>query len=382
MAVMEPHRHRRRRHQQEEEATSTNGNGESSSRKLRSTTAKPKASDAVLFDFDNVNEYLHNNKPIVISTTNRKAGQSPYNHYGHNTSQLPKLPVRTGVSQTSRALPRKSAKTDPLPDSLYEIFHRKMRRNEKQMTNEERIKNLWELDTLQSHLEDLNQLHWFRALPAITSIKDVKDYDELERKRDLTISEIERLLRKHDIWRKRQELFNNDVKSYINYGNDESDPEYDIPIDQLRNHRQWERRQRYGPIVKLNLNGKYCLVIDPLAPPKIIEVEQEDAPCRSLRRDTQIERGEDVDTTKEEEADDDEVDDYDDIEEVYEHIGTPKRKRPRYNGRVRLEDVDDVSGIDFETGESRFFGTEFVDLPTYKNGYQLPISLKNWINRR
>ena len=69
------------------------------------------------------------------------------------------------------------------------------------MSNEERIKNLWELDTLQSQLERLTQYDWIRSLPDITVIKDMKDYDELERKKELTIKEIERLLQKHENWK-------------------------------------------------------------------------------------------------------------------------------------------------------------------------------------
>ena len=38
-----------------------------------------------------------------------------------------------------------------------------MKKNEKQMSNEERIKNLWELDTLQSQLERLTQYDWIRV---------------------------------------------------------------------------------------------------------------------------------------------------------------------------------------------------------------------------
>ncbi|EMG47447.1 Subunit of the SAS acetyltransferase complex, putative [Candida maltosa Xu316] len=141
-----------------------------------------------------------------------------------------------------------------------------MKKNEKQMSNEERIKNLWELDTLQSQLENLNQYDWIRSLPNITKINDPKNYDELERKRELTISEIERLLRKHDNWRKRKEFFNNEVKEYSPFENnefendDESDEEYDMPIETLRKRRQLERRKKYGPIIKVNLDEVVVVV--------------------------------------------------------------------------------------------------------------------------
>lgn len=368
---MEPRRH----HRQDQNKEINLKSEELSSRKLRSTAVKPKVNDAVLFNFDQVNEYLHRSKPIsVINTTT--ANQSPYKYYGYNSSQLPNLPVRSPVVKIDRVLPRRPPKNDPLPDSTYEIFHRRMKRNEKQMSNEERIKNLWELDILQSHLEDLNQSHWFRALPAITSIKDIKDYEELERKRDLTIAEIERLLRKHEDWRKRLENFNNDVKSYIDYGDTESDPEYEIPIEKLRQHREWERRQKYGPIIKLNLNEKYCLIIDPLAAPKIIEIETQDTARRHLKSEKTMVINEPED------QEDEESDEYVDSDEYEKPVESYRRKRRRLSTEVKLEDLIDVSGIDFNTRGTKIFGTEFNDLPTFRNGYQLPTSLKNWLNRR
>lgn len=401
MAKMEPRRHHH--HQQEEDnlmqknvqtkVSPTTTTSSSSSRKLRSTTVKPKVNNAALFDFDNVNEYLHKRKPILIASTTTSS-QSPYKHFGYTSSQLPNLPVRSPVLEIERVLPRRPPKNDPLPDSNYEIFHRKMRRNEKQMTNEEKIKNLWELDTLQSHLEDLNQLHWFKALPNITSIKDVKDYQEMERKRDLTITEIERLLRKHDLWRRRQDIFNTDVKSHVDYGDDESDPEYEIPIQQLRQHREWERRQRIGPIVRLNLNDKYCLVIDPLAPPEIVDRNSQDSSMRNPRSQIYKEEPEIVKETtnqhdaqvkeeeKEEERKEEEItSDFEDSEGFDEPIEERKQKRPRITSKVRLEDLEDVSEIDFKTVGTMLFGGEFDDLPTFRNGYQLPVSLKNWLNR-
>lgn len=289
------------------------------SRKLRSTSLKIETK--ALFDFDNVNEYLYNDKEIKVG-----ASGAEYNYYGGQTLELPK--VRSSVVTVERVLPRRP-KTDPLPDSTYEIFYRRMKKNEKQMSNEERIKNLWELDTLQSQLERLSQYDWIRSLPEITVIKDMKDYDELERKKQLTIKEIERLLQKHENWRKRKEFHSREMKEWCEGS---SDSEYDMPIEELRERRKLQNRQRYGPVIRLNLGNEYCLVIDPLSTPKIEKVEEKE----------------------------------------------PPKKRKTI---VTLEDVDDASQIDIQTKDNILFGTNFEDIPTYRNGFQLPLHMRRMMHK-
>ncbi|KAL6450144.1 SAS4 Something about silencing protein 4 [Candida maltosa Xu316] len=308
------------------QTTDNDDPGQKASRKLRSTSARPKETDKALFDFDNVNKYLYRNHPIKFTTTTDH--QQPYEYYGHASSDLPSLPLRSAVTETDRSFPRRPPPTDPLPDSLYDIFHRKMKKNEKQMSNEERIKNLWELDTLQSQLENLNQYDWIRSLPNITKINDPKNYDELERKRELTISEIERLLRKHDNWRKRKEFFNNEVKEYSPFENNE----YDMPIETLRKRRQLERRKKYGPIIKVNLDGKYCLVIDPLSLPRIIEIE--------------------------------------------------RQRKAKASNSTRLESIDDVSIIDLQIKDNFVYGVNLEEIELKNDGFQLPLDMRRKLSKK
>lgn len=289
------------------------------SRKLRSKSLKVESK--ALFDFDNVNEYLYNDKEIAIG-----GNGAVYQYYGCGIPELPKLKSNTKIVE--RQLPRRPPKEDPLPDTTYDIFYRRMKKNEKQMSNEERIKNLWELDTLQSQLERLTQYDWIRSLPDITVIKDMKDYDELERKKELTIKEIERLLQKHENWRKRKEVHSQEMKEW--YGG--SDSEYDVPIEELRERRKLEKRQRYGPVIRLNLGNDYCLVIDPLATPKIEKCEE-----------------------------------------------PPK---PKGKPIIKLEDVEDISQIDIQTKDNILFGTNFEDIPTYRNGFQLPLHMRRMMHKQ
>ena len=181
-------------------------------RKLRSNDSSKVALNKNLFNFDDVNVYLYQNKPIQIGKPN---DESQLYTYFKSDLETPTLKV-TPVKQVPRKLPKRRTKADPLPDSKYAIFHRKMKKEETQMLNEEKIKNLVEVDNLNTSLQLLNQYDWIRHLPSITKVNNAMDYQEMEMKRELTISEIEKLLEKQALWKKKRDKFNHDTRLFHN----------------------------------------------------------------------------------------------------------------------------------------------------------------------
>lgn len=181
------------------------------SRKLRSDDSSKATLNKNLFNFDDINAYLYQNKPIHI----RPDGSDQLYTYFKGDEETPTLKV-TKVKQVPRKLPKRRTKVDPLPDSKYTIFHRKMKKEETQMLNEEKIKNLVEVDNLNTSLQLLKQYDWIRHLPSITKVNDVMDYEEMERKRELTINEIEILLEKQALWKRKRDKFNSDAKLFHN----------------------------------------------------------------------------------------------------------------------------------------------------------------------
>jgi something-about-silencing protein 4 len=150
------------------------------------------------------------------------------------------------------------------------MFHKKMKKDEKVMANEDRLRILSEVDNLQTQLNLLNQYDWVRHLPNICSINDVRDYDELVEKKDLTVVEIENSLRKYDNWKRRSDQLAHDIKSNIETS-DGADEEYNLSLETIKANRKRENRQKYGPVIKLYLNNGYLLVIDPIQPPRIVK---------------------------------------------------------------------------------------------------------------
>ncbi|KAK6455322.1 something about silencing, SAS, complex subunit 4-domain-containing protein, partial [Scheffersomyces xylosifermentans] len=245
-------------------------------RKLRSKDSHRKEPSQTLFNFENLNRLIYRNQKITVSNST-----SYKNLYVYNADS--QLPPSQAISKTSDIkirkdiIPRKSrskAAHDPLPDKAFDAFHRKMKKDEKVMTNEDKLRILSEVDNLQSQLKLLNQYDWIRHLPTIAYIKDPRDFTELEQKRALTIHEVERLIRKQEHWRKRLEIITASIKEFETYGDDEiEEDQYSLSMEALRARRQKERRQLYGPKIKLRLNNLYTLIIDPILPPKIVKNE-------------------------------------------------------------------------------------------------------------
>ncbi|KAG2734550.1 hypothetical protein G9P44_002556 [Scheffersomyces stipitis] len=257
------------------QASSSISASNSSERKLRSNDHLKKEPNQLLFNFENLSRLLYRNDPISVSS------ETDYGKLFVSGAD-PGLPLPSAISKKSdvqirsELLPRsKKNIADPLPDKCYDVFHRKMKKEEKVMTNEDRLRILSEVDNLQTQLALLNQYDWIRHLPGIAFINDPRDYEELEQKKLLTISEIERLIRKHENWRRRLDAITAAIKEFEIYGDDEKETdEYDVPIDVLKERRQAERRRLYGPRIKLRLNNLYSLIIDPILPPKIVHTSE------------------------------------------------------------------------------------------------------------
>lgn len=224
------------------------------------------------FNFDNISPLLFRNEEIKVNEGN--SYDDLYSSFedvnfpaSHKTSKLINLKV------IDRLLPRRNkSKPDPLADSNYEAFHKKMKKEEKNMMNSERLKIMSEVDNLRSQLSLMRQYDWVRHLPKITYIRDIRDYEELLRKRQLTIDEIGRLLKKHDDWRRRQETLLNDIKKYDQGIDSDDDDEsiLSIPMSTLQEKREKERVLRNGPIIRLALHNGYEILMSPYAIPKIV----------------------------------------------------------------------------------------------------------------
>ncbi|CAH2354805.1 hypothetical protein CLIB1423_19S00694 [[Candida] railenensis] len=270
-------------------------------RKLRSKD-EIRRSNPTLFNFEKINKLLFRDQPIKV--TSSLNFENLYNESGaSSSSQQPKVPTSKANSVVIREelLPRKSkgkARDVPLQDSNYELFHKRMKKEEKKMTNIDRQRILNECDTLETSLRLLEQHDWVKHIRSITQIYDPHNYKELEYKKVLTIYEIKRLLKKYASWKKREDQLMLDIKQYnhkishrgentFNAGDvvsnghsihndlepnsDSVESEFSLSLDELKNKRKSERCQKYGQIIKLKLHNGLSLVIDPVFPPKFIQ---------------------------------------------------------------------------------------------------------------
>lgn len=226
--------------------------------------------DHNLFNFDHLNPYVINEKPIRISKSNKKLQEY---HYSED-SKLPTIAQRDSkIERASDSIlesPRKSKlRSDPLDDLVYVGFHRSMTKREIGMANHDNLKVLSDIEVLTSQKRMLTQYNWTANITKITKINDVKDQDELIRKRDLTIAEINKRLVKYQNWKKRQEQLKNEVKLHEHSISTSNEDEYTMPMEELKKIRRKERLETYGGTLKIILNNGYYLLIDPVAPPVI-----------------------------------------------------------------------------------------------------------------
>lgn len=241
----------------------------SNKRTLRSRNLKEEVDHSNLFNFDFINPYVQKSKPIKVSS---KTSSMNLYHYSEDSKLPPKSSTQKPMNirlVDDIELPRKSKlRDDPLSDSIYETFHKQMWRQESRMVSNDRIRLMSDFDTLNNQKKQLDQYSWDKFLPSITKINNVNDHEELERKRLLTLNEIDRRISQYQNWKKRLENFKNQKKLLEKQPNKLD--EYNTPIEILRQSRLSERELSARPI-KLILNNGYSLYIDVNSPPKIIK---------------------------------------------------------------------------------------------------------------
>lgn len=315
---------------------------EKNGRKLRSKDVS--TSKKTLFDFDNLNRLLYRNERVVVSgvtdfdnlySYNQEIGLPPQNL----TNKLTEI---TLVDEVEVEL-----EDDVLEDETYELFHKKMKKEEKVMANEDKLRILSEVDNLQTQLQLLKQYDWVRHLPQICHINDTRDIDELESKKELTIIEIEKLLRKYDSWKRRSDQLVNDMKNDIA---DLVDPveEYDLPLETIKLNRKMEIRQRFGPTIKLKLNNGFMLVIDPVLPPKVVKSGKSDYAWKPSPIKVSS--------------------------PIKSKVVKPTRVQPKPR-TIHLEEVESIDLMTRSTGDL-IFGTKITNLKVPQDGFQLPKFMK------
>lgn len=254
-------------------------------RKLRSKDELKKTTDKALFNFENINKLIHRDQPIkIISKT---SNNNLYRYYGENETAIPSTINKNRVIEKGNNIAHRKSKqkVDILEDSIYEIFHKKMKKEERTMVNIDRSRIFSEVDNLYLLLQLLNQYDWIRHLPNITHINDIRDYDELETKRQLTIKEIQRIINKFENWKRRQDKLINDIKKYDAIHDDSNhEQDFHLPIEYLKQERLKERRIQVGPIIKLNLRNGYALVIEPFANPRIVKFQDKSRNQDTMRK--------------------------------------------------------------------------------------------------
>lgn len=248
-------------------------------RKLRSKDEGRKQ-NPTLFNFDKVNKLLYRDQNITV----KRKDNDKQNSYGGipeftaSNEGVPKPRTSSSLIVIDTLLPRKTkGQLDPLNDSIYSTFHKKMRKEEKKMTNIDRTRILNEVDTLTTLLLLLQQYDWIRHIQSITQVHNPHDYKELEYKRVLTIFEIKRILKKFDSWKKREDELNYEIKEFhrngahlAGKGENSIENEFNMSIEQLKRKRKTERCKKFGQIIRLKLSNGLELIIDPILPPKFI----------------------------------------------------------------------------------------------------------------
>lgn len=243
-------------------------------RKLRS---KEDGATQVVFNFDKINTLITHNRPIAID--NDSCTENLYRWY-EDDAQMPAAATTAktvNLKVLDQLLPRRNKlKLDKLDDKVYETFHKKMKKEEKNMTNSDRLKIMSEVDNLRTQLLLLNQYDWIRHLPKVTHINDIKNYDELVAKRQLTIREITRLLKKYDDWKRRNDRLQQDIKEFEHHGinsDDEDESILRVPLDQLQQQRVAARLEKDGPTIVLNLRNGHGILMGPYVVPRVIEYD-------------------------------------------------------------------------------------------------------------
>lgn len=245
-------------------------------RRLRSYDSEKHKSDSIFFNFEKYNPLIYDDKRILI-----KSGTSNYKQYkelNENQGRTIDRKINFSIQPRKHKLPRKSGnKKDVLNDSIFQLFHRRMRNKERSLVNLERAKNLSEIDNLSSYVDELEQNDWERKLPTITYIHDTRNKQEMLYKRQVTLIEINKILAKNENLKNRTERFNAERRCFFQHPVSDFEPEeqYRENIETLKQKRLVDNQAIFNPRFKLNLGNGYSLVTDEIKNPKIV-------PTRSL----------------------------------------------------------------------------------------------------
>lgn len=199
-------------------------------------------------------------------------------------SQIRLAPEIVPSAFLDRARKRRALPGDCLGDQLYELYHRRMEKEEKKMFNRDREKVCSEADRMALQLEQLLQNDWARHLPHITKVADARDAHELKLKRELTIGTLRSLLSRFKEWKATEDrvagrsrlahrapqgvqLYTKLTKSeYFDESSTDSD-EDDMTVDQIRRNRS-RKNSKYAPTIRIRFSN-HSLVAEPFQNPRI-----------------------------------------------------------------------------------------------------------------
>ncbi|SCU89517.1 LAME_0E03994g1_1 [Lachancea meyersii CBS 8951] len=91
-----------------------------------------------------------------------------------------------------------SVRPDPLADELYEVYHRKMQKQEIRMVNQDAVQSELEAERLEGVLEGLESQNWLKTLLKTTVIHNADNLEEIMRKREITQDTIGSMLAKFE----------------------------------------------------------------------------------------------------------------------------------------------------------------------------------------
>lgn len=188
---------------------------------------------------------------------------------------------------------------DPLFDSIYTPYHKKMLKQEKRMLEQDQAQSDDQADKLSLIYDKLNMNNWQTTLQRITKIIDPSDNNELINKKELTIKAIESMLNKYNIMKQRsvtlqrcskpikpiKKFFSTnrtDIYHHIERrflqdyaSSSESDDTERLPIDKLRIARLNKREEYCGGSIILGCGktlsrSRYVIIGEPLRDPYVI----------------------------------------------------------------------------------------------------------------
>lgn len=275
-----------------------------SRRKLRSKE-EAKTIDSSLFNFEDDPQVIDPDEPISC--------------VGHCSGEVLKLEVevpfkspvvsdhiqeakntKSGRRSLRASTQAKKFTSDPLDDTLYELYHRRMEKEEKKMLNRDRESFCSEADKLKWQLDALLQNDWAKSLPSITFIRDTRDQEELQQKREWTISSIRQLLEKYEDWKRREDRVLGKVRAHLltpNVGNGHGQThnngidfrfyteslnkfdyigdsgtdseEEDMDVEEIKQRRKIKNCGKFGPSIRINLGHNNQLIAQPFQKTRI-----------------------------------------------------------------------------------------------------------------